>query len=85
MTTQDQIVQILSQVLQLNAEAVKKMTNDTPLLGAIAEFDSMSVVSIITALEERFGFVVEDDEIDATVFETVGSLVAFVDQKLQAN
>lgn len=85
MTTKDQIVQILSQVLQLNADSVKNMTNDTPLLGAIAEFDSMSVVSIITALEERFGFVVEDDEIDATVFETVGSLLMFVEQKLRAN
>jgi acyl carrier protein len=33
-------------------------------------------------LEEHFGFVVDDDEIDASVFETVGSLVAFVEGKL---
>ncbi len=44
----------------------------------------MAVVSIITALEDRFGFVVDDDEINASVFETLGTLVDFVDTKLQA-
>jgi acyl carrier protein len=44
----------------------------------------MAVVSIITALEERFDFSVDDDEIDASIFETVGTLVAFVEGKLQA-
>ncbi|MDD5124128.1 MAG: phosphopantetheine-binding protein [Methylovulum sp.] len=52
------------------------------MLGSIPEFDSMAVVSIITALENRFGFIVDDDEIDASIFATVGSLVAFVEQKL---
>lgn len=42
----------------------------------------MAVVSIITALEDSFGFAVDDDEIDASVFETVGTLVVFVEGKL---
>jgi acyl carrier protein len=33
-------------------------------------------------MEERFGFVVEDDEIDGSSFATVGSLVEFVEGKL---
>lgn len=82
MALQNQIVEILSQVLQLNSDVAAKMQSDTPLLGSIPEFDSMAVVSIITALEERFGFTVDDDEIDAEVFETVGSLSQFVAQKL---
>jgi acyl carrier protein len=40
------------------------------------------VLSLITAMEERFGLVVDDDEIDGDVFATVGSLVAFVQSKL---
>ncbi len=76
-----QVNSILCSVLQID-ESRQTLAIDTPLLGAIPEFDSMAVVSIITALEDRFGFVVEDDEIDASVFETVGSLVAFVEQKL---
>ncbi len=80
MMVMQQIQEILGSVLQLpNANA---LVQDSPLLGAIPEFDSMAVVSIITALEERFGFVVDDDEIDAAAFETVGSLVEFVEQKL---
>jgi acyl carrier protein len=52
------------------------------LLGAIPELDSMAVVGLITALEEHFGITIEDDEISAEVFETLGSLSAFVDSKL---
>ena len=42
----------------------------------------MAVVGIITALEEQFGFSIYDDEISAENFETVGSLVDFVERKL---
>lgn len=77
----NQIKEILSSILQLNDNEVN-FTADTPLLGAIPEFDSMAVVSIITAFEDRFGFTIDDDEIDATVFETIGSLVRFVEGKL---
>lgn len=54
----------------------------SPLLGAVPELDSMAVVAVITGLEEHFGFVVEDDDIDGSTFTTFGSLVAFVDSKL---
>ncbi|AEF99641.1 acyl carrier protein [Methylomonas methanica] len=83
MPLQNQLIEMLAQILQLNASSVIIMDGGTPLLGAIPEFDSMAVVTIITALEERFGFVVDDDEIDASVFETVGSLTVFVEAKLQ--
>jgi len=52
------------------------------LLGNLPELDSMAVVSIITALEEYYGFVVHDDEISGETFATLGSLVAFVEAKL---
>jgi len=55
---------------------------DSPLLGAIPELDSMAVIGLITALEEHFGIAVNDDEISAEVFETLGSLASFVDSKL---
>lgn len=71
---------ILVNVLQLQSDAM--VEDDAPLLGAIPEFDSMAVVSVLTAIEEKFGFFVDDDEIDAEIFETVGSLVEFVEQKL---
>ena len=42
----------------------------------------MVVVAVITGLEERFGISVDDDEIGAAAFATLGTLTAFVEQKV---
>jgi acyl carrier protein len=42
----------------------------------------MAVVELIYALEERFAIEVDGDEVTADVFETLGSLAAFVDEQL---
>jgi len=81
MTLLNQVNTILYSVLQID-ETRQPLTIDSPLLGALPEFDSMAVVVIITRLEDHFGFAIDDDEIDATVFETVGSLLSFVSGKL---
>jgi len=78
----DEIIQILVATLQL--KGANDMSESTVLLGGIPEFDSMAVVSVITALEDNYGFVVDDDEIEAETFETIGSLVSFVENKLKA-
>lgn len=56
--------------------------DSTPLMGALPELDSMGVVSLLTSFEERLGITVEDDEIDGSIFETFGTLLAFVRAKL---
>jgi acyl carrier protein len=78
---EEEVRNILSDVLSLG-ERRNALTEDSPLLGAIPELDSMAVVNVITALEEHFDITVDDDEISAKTFETVGSLAQFVDQKL---
>jgi len=77
----EEVKQILGISLQIQ-DRVEQITVDTPLLGSLPELDSMAVVSVITALEENYGFIVEDDEISAETFETLGSLVSFVEQKV---
>ncbi|RJG16276.1 acyl carrier protein [Massilia cavernae] len=72
---------ILVEVLSLG-DAGKDLTPQSALLGSIPELDSMAVVNLMAALEEHFGFVIDDDEIGAATFETLGSLNAFVEQKL---
>jgi acyl carrier protein len=81
MSTFERVRLIIGDVLQLGGRAAS-LTADTALLGNIPELDSMAVVSVITVLEDDFGIIVEDDEIDAATFETLGSLVAFVEGKL---
>lgn len=82
MSVLNDVIKILNSVLAPVGSG-KALDDKSPLLGVIPEFDSMAVVAVITALEDRFGFAVDDDEIDARMFETVGTLVAFVEQKLQ--
>lgn len=77
MTVEQQVLRILDEVLSLNGRSAS-FTRDTPLLGAIPELDSMAVVSLITAMEERLGIMVDDDDIDSSVFATVGALADFV-------
>lgn len=74
---------MLDEVLSLGGRSAS-FTNDTHLLGAIPELDSMAVVSLITACEERFGIVIDDDEVDGSTFATVGSFSDFVRGKLSA-
>lgn len=81
--TQQEILSILDEVLSLKGRSAG-FNGNTPLLGAIPELDSMAVVALLTTLEERFGFSVDDDEIEGSTFATVGSLVEFVEGKLAA-
>ena len=77
----EEVKTILADVLSLGA-AKDSLTESSALLGSIPELDSMAVVHLITALEEHFGITVDDDEISASTFETLGSLARFVEQKL---
>jgi acyl carrier protein len=79
----EEVRNVLSDVLALK-ERKNSLDEDSPLLGAIPELDSMAVVNLLTALEEYFGIAIEDDEINATAFETLGSLARFVEEKLAA-
>jgi acyl carrier protein len=71
---------LLSDVLNLGA-AGAELSADSPLLGSLPELDSMAVVTLIGALEEHFGIAIDDDDISASTFATLGSLAAFVEQK----
>ena len=76
-----EVLRVLDEVLSLQGRT-RSFTRDTPLLGAIPELDSMAVVSLITSMEDQFGLVVDDDDIDGATFATVGSLADFVSAKI---
>ena len=75
------IKQLLIDTLSLST-SVEQIEDDLLLLGNIPEFDSMAIVSIITALEEEFAFVADDDDLTAEVFESVASIVQFVEERI---
>jgi len=80
MSSIEDVKAILDSTLSLNGRALK-FDASTPLLGSLPELDSMAVVTLIVTMEEQFGFTVDDDEVTAETFETVGTLTEFVDDK----
>ena len=83
MNVHDDVLRVLDDVLSLGGRAAG-FRRDTPLLGAIPELDSMAVVTLITTLEEQFGIVIDDDDIDGDTFASVGALVDFMHAKVGA-
>ncbi len=83
MNVHGEVLRTLDEVLSLGGRGAG-FTRDTPLLGALPELDSMAVVALLTSLEERIGVSIDDDEIDASMFATVGSLVDCVAAHLPA-
>lgn len=68
---------VLGEVLDLGDRA-ESLDTDSPLLGALPEFDSLAVISLIEALQERFSLQFSDEDIDPDIFETVGNLLEFI-------
>lgn len=75
------VLELLDDILGLNGRA-QKFSPDTPLLGALPELDSMGVVNLLTAMEDRFGVSASDDDISGDTFATVGSLQAFIAERM---
>ena len=80
MDTTLEVMTILADVLGLG-ERRALLHPDSLLMGSIPELDSIAVVNLLTALEDHFGIVVDDDEINQATFASVASLSRFVSQK----
>ena len=81
MTALNDVKEILRDSLQLGRRA-DNLNESTALLGNYPELDSMAVVTVVGALEEHFGIAIEDDEISAETFETVGNLCRLIERKM---
>ena len=68
---------ILAEVLGLAPARVAKFDQSTALFGALPELDSMAVATLLTAIEERLGVLIEDDDVAAEDFDSFGTLLAF--------
>ncbi|THB66016.1 MAG: acyl carrier protein [Gammaproteobacteria bacterium] len=77
----EEVKKIIADILDIH-DQIDEFDGDTPLLGHIPELDSMAVVSIISDAEEHFGISMDDDEITAEAFETIGSFAELVERKV---
>lgn len=83
----DTNIQTFDEVRSVVAKAIgivdreESLLPESPLSG-LPEFDSMAVLDVMLALEEHFGITIEDEEVTGDMFETLGSLAAFIETKL---
>ncbi len=75
---------ILVDALGIAPERVAAFDADTPLFGALPELDSMAVATVLTEMEDRLAILIDDDDIDAETFETLGNLICFAQGKLES-
>ena len=78
---QDGVIAVLASTLGLPVTAIAAHP-ETQVLGVIPELDSMSVMTFLINLEEAYDIVICDDEVDAAIFQTIGSLTDFLRTKL---
>ena len=71
---------LLVDVLGLKTERVAKFDDQTELFGALPEFDSMAVATLLTEMEERLGILIEDEDVEAEDLMTFGRLVSLAER-----
>ena len=71
---------LLVDVLGLGPSRVAAFNDETELFGALPEFDSMAVATLLTELEERLGILIEDDDVEAEDLMSFGRLVSLAER-----
>ncbi|WP_019029191.1 acyl carrier protein [Colwellia piezophila] len=81
--TERKVTQTSAQLIKLLIGIIPNYQDDfwhaeTELFGAIAEFDSMALVTLIGEIEAHFDITLDDDDISANNFASVASLTELV-------
>ncbi len=82
-TVEDKIRTLISDVLAISNERTAAFSSETPLFGELPELDSLAVASLLTEMEDRLGIYIEDEEVDADMLSTFGTLVTFAERKVR--
>ncbi len=71
---------LLVDVLGLKTERVATFDDQTELFGALPEFDSMAVATLLTEMEERLGILIEDEDVEAEDLMSFGRLLSLAER-----
>jgi acyl carrier protein len=78
--TLDRVKIVIVKTLKIDDRA-DRLEASTELFGSMPELDSMAVVALAVALEREFDFEIDDEDFTGEVFETIGTLAEFVEQR----
>jgi acyl carrier protein len=74
----DEVKSLIGEKLGI-ADRLDSMDASTKLMGSLPELDSLAVAEVLAGIEERFGFELERADITIDMFETVGTLAAYIE------
>ena len=80
--------EVLDRVLRLLRERLgvgndgQPLGEDSGLLGHGIGLDSVEVLQLVAHIEEEFELTIDDEDLDAEHFRTVGSVISFLQERL---
>lgn len=77
-STLDEVKVLVAETLGIT-DRLDSLDESTLLVGSLPELDSLGVAQLVAEIEERFGFEIDFSDITIEMFETLGTLAAFVD------
>ena len=80
----ERIKLILAERLRIAPEVLATSDAETGLLGRGIGLDSMEALTLANGLEAEFGIVIDDDDLTAELFATIGSVAAYVRRAIDA-
>ncbi len=81
-TTQDKIKEMISNEVLVGV-GVDEIGSDASLISDLA-MDSIQMLALITGLENEFGFMLEDEDLDMENLSSVNKIAEFVAAKLNS-
>jgi acyl carrier protein len=77
-STFDEVRALVAETLGIT-DRLDSLDASTRLVGSLPELDSLGVAELVAEIEDKFGFEVDFSDVTIDMFETLGTLAAFVD------
>lgn len=75
---EERIKRLLASRLRISPEILRTSDAGTSLLGRGIGLDSMEALALAVAIEEEFAIEVDDADLTAALFHTIGSVATYV-------
>jgi acyl carrier protein len=76
------IIDILISDLEIDPAILSTVNSNTPLLGRGIGINSVETLTLVAGIEEAFDIQIDDADLTAELFKSLGTLSAYVLQKI---
>ena len=73
-----EVISLVAEALDIDEQVSCGWNEDSALYGALPELDSMSVMAVLAAIEQKYSVRIEHHDVELDAFDSVKSLKRFV-------